>query len=324
MSTPTIGILIRALSQLLPSFVQEKAQDPHSRPVKLLVIDALAELFHSSEKTSMATLVERSKDIAEVATNLHALATTHQIAVLVLNEVVDAFYHGNGGNVTESTELVYSEQSQWFSRGHSVPGENKKEASLGLVWANQINARILLSRTGRRRYLDLGIPANKRRKVAEDTSSAAAPNSTAELDQATLIRRLSVIFSSVAPPVSLDYIVTESGITVLPSDDYPPSGAHSPLRTSDAPAPVIPETMISQTIVPSSQSQVAPLDWGFAESEREPDVTQGLSSQATPEEDEWDKYWEENEMPDGTYENLDWEALERGLPSSAPTDEKIP
>ncbi|EAU88150.2 Rad51B protein [Coprinopsis cinerea okayama7 len=216
----TTPMLTNVLMNLLPNFIQQ--QQTTSHPVKLLVIDALAELFRSTEKMSKTTLFDRSKELNQLALDLHALATRHNIAVVVLNEVIDRFERGRLSS--KAGELVYSDQSRFFGTSSSVPGENTKEASLGLVWANAVNARIMMSRTGRRRYLDENEIHQKRTRMQSSdgalaSSSAPSTSSTGQSDeQSTLIRRLSIVFSSVSPPSSMDYIVTHKGVVVLPDD----------------------------------------------------------------------------------------------------------
>lgn len=251
------------------------------KPVKLLVIDALAELFHSSDKTSTKTLVERSKRIAEISALLHSLASQWNMAILILNEVVDVFQDGS----LEAAEqpLDYRRQSRLFARADSVPGQSSKEAALGLVWANQVNTRIMFSRTGRRRYLDMSDEyKSKRLKGAGPVNNTLLEDST----QPTLIRRLSVIFSSVCQPCSLDYIVTTAGVSTLPSDESlgklpppPPKAVAMALHTE------------SSRSIPLS-TQLAPLDVGAVE---DSDPTLG-------EPDEWDEFWASDPIPDEVFD----------------------
>ena len=78
---------------------------------------------------------------------------------------------------SESGLLVYSEQARWFNRAHTVYGENQKEAALGFVWSNQINARVMLSRTRRRRYIEdtEEEKGQKRRKTEGETDGNQIP-----------------------------------------------------------------------------------------------------------------------------------------------------
>ncbi|KAH9934895.1 P-loop containing nucleoside triphosphate hydrolase protein, partial [Fomitopsis serialis] len=207
---PGIPILLHVLSRRLPDLLDQLLSQRDRKPVKLLVIDALTELFHSHDRVSKDTLFQRSKDLTKISALLHGIASKYQIAVLVLNEVVDVFEQSADADMGRPDEVLYREQSRLFSRADYVPGGSRKEASLGLVWANQINVRVMLSRTERMRVLD-------------EDDSRAAKRPRLERPQATVaqpirVRRLNVIFSSVGPPAALDYVVRKEGITTLPED----------------------------------------------------------------------------------------------------------
>jgi DNA repair protein RAD57 len=290
-STPTIPVLIRVLTETLPPFVIEQSKGHN--PVKLLVIDALAELFHTSNKTTTNTLVERSRNISEISTLLHSLASTHQIAILVINEVVDVFNRDHLRNIGQG-DLSYSDQSRWFSRMNSVPGEDKKEASLGLVWANQVNVRVLLSRTGRRRYLDDSRLPKRHRSEGQPPHSASVFDMSHD-DQSTLVRRLSVVFNSVSQhPVSMDYIVTEQGISTLPGDEVLSSGNELLAPPSSDHAAAVP---VCQSTSSDPRTQISPLDVGIAEEGRNTvkETVKNLG-ELDSDEDDWEKYWTSNEI----------------------------
>jgi DNA repair protein RAD57 len=303
-AVPSIPILLHVLSRTLKDFIQD-SQTAGVKPVKLVVIDTLAELFHDAQKTTTATLVERSQRIAEIGLILHTLAAEYQIAIVVLNEVVDVFnkdrYYSD-----DKMNLSYSEQSRWFARGDSVPGEDGKEASLGLTWANQVNTRILLSRTGRRRYLSE--PEMNRAKIqksevaSEQTSNIPAGFQAQDDDQSTLIRRFNVIFSSVSPSVSLDYIVTESGVSALRGTTIYPSAA-SEFATVKVSVP-----LVGQRWDEGDTTQGAPLDTGVVQDRGAGFEELAQDSAMIPDgefpqdlEDEWDQYWENDEISSEAY-----------------------
>lgn len=81
--------------------------------------------------------------------------------------------------------MLYATQSKWFSGQSSA---RTKEAALGVVWANAINVRLMLSRTGRRRVVGKGDVAEgaergtKRRLV--DELRAAGDESGVSMAQA--------------------------------------------------------------------------------------------------------------------------------------------
>ncbi|KAF8061470.1 P-loop containing nucleoside triphosphate hydrolase protein [Lyophyllum atratum] len=311
LATPTIPHLIHVLSVTLPPFIAKQANSHGFKPVKLLVVDALGELFHTSDKTTTNTLVERSKNIAQISALLHGLATTHRLAILVLNEVVDAFERDYPPTPADR-DVLYSEQSRWFGRAHSIPNESKKEASLGLTWANQVNARIILSRTGRRRYLD-DVEHRSVKRLKHDSLPAFPPSVPASRGDLTLIRRLSVIFSSVSRSVSLDYIVTEAGISILPGDP-------TAYKNEDA-APMIPASIAKKALAVSNPttapcSQISPLDIGIAEDRRSAAEEAAQSTRdGEPEEDEWDRYWASDEISADMYDKADLETADRMIPS---------
>ena len=178
LSAPTVRVLLNVLENQVPAFIETIARTPSRKPVKLLIIDALAELFRLVEKVSTASLVERSQKLTQASALLHRIADHYQIGVIVLNEVLDAFdNYAVGFDKSESGLLVYSEQARWFNRAHTVYGENQKEAALGLVWSNQINARVMLSRTRRRRYIEdtEEEKGQKRRKTEGETDGNQIP-----------------------------------------------------------------------------------------------------------------------------------------------------
>ncbi|KAJ7135023.1 P-loop containing nucleoside triphosphate hydrolase protein [Mycena crocata] len=286
--SPSIPNLLHVLSKILPDIISEKADNPAVKPVKLVVIDALAELFHTSDKTTTSTLIDRSQHITDISLILHTLANKHNIAVLVLNEVSDVFNRGNHGETSTGGDLLYNQQSRWFGSADTVPGEDNKEASLGLVWANQVNVRVMMSRTGRRRYFEDDMH-NKRQKADGGISSGQPDANQHSNDGATLIRRMSVVFSSVAPTCSLDYIVTAAGICILPDEDIlsPPESALPPLKFKEDSLPTV--NMLA--------SQVAPLDVGFAEHDAQ-------SQTALAEDEEWESYWNADEISEEMYNSL--------------------
>jgi len=268
--TPTAEKLTYILSAFLPQYIS--TADQSSKPLKFVVIDSLAELFHDSAKTTTQTLVERSRRVSEISTLVHSLASKHRIAFLVLNEVTDVIVRDVP---PDCGTMSYRDQSRWFGRPNSIPGEDSKEASLGLVWANQVNVRIFLSRTRRRRYFESG-----------------------ESDQPMLIRRLSVVFSSVSPPVSCDYIVTSQGISIIPgSTSVPPH--RTPLdRVGSPDMPSTTDPSMSNIDGKQLLPSLPPLDIGCVE-----DSFAAEAKAATPE-DEWDSFWADNTLPDDVYTQI--------------------
>lgn len=296
LSAPTIPILLNVLENQLPAFIETTAKIPSRKPVRLLIIDALAELFHSVDGAATGTLVERSQHLSRISSLLHRLACRSKIVVIILNEVVDAFdNHTLDSAPSENGLLLYSEQARWFKQGHSVYGENKKEASLGLVWANQVNARIMLTRTGRRRYLEeetaVGEPV-KRQKTQEEAERAGSRSNVAAAEQEPLlIRRLTVVFNSTGFPTSCDYIVTPAGVRGLPNEDKPPQNRFQEWLQTESPG--------STTVPPANPGP----------SNHDPQSMSQVVIPSSQDEEEYEGIWEGDEF----YENIDWDSLEQTL-----------
>ncbi|KAI0797782.1 P-loop containing nucleoside triphosphate hydrolase protein [Abortiporus biennis] len=303
LKVPTVDTLRHILSQGFPAFVKKTSSRPGCKPIKLLIIDTLTELFHEEEKTSSSTLSRRSKDLAEISTLLHIIASKYGMAVVVLNEVADAFNHVVTDYGKEG-EVLYRDQVRLFARGDSVPGENRKEAALGLVWANQVNARIMLSRTNRSYYpeeIPLDRP-NKRRKVDESLDINASSSSETKR---ILLRRLSVLFNSVAPPISLDYIVTKQGIQVIENDEDQASiTVVPPITLPDAEAPA----SSFKTIPSSSELPMHEESFGDDNDQLEPHAEAVNAEGPLSETDEWDEFWAKDSNED-LYNNIDIDAL---------------
>jgi len=289
-STPTVTVLQRVLTDTLPSFIEKRAST--MKPVKLLVIDALGELFHSSGKTTTSTLVERSKDIANISASLHDLASKYRLAILVLNEVIDVF---NRYSLTTEYQgdMLYDQQSRWFNTAEFF-GEGSKEATLGLTWANQVNTRIMLSRTGRRKYLRVDEDPKRRHCDGPEAPSLQAGKEELAIEP-TLIRRLSILFSNVSSPTSLDYIVTESGVSIVQTDVV---SQHSGVKNKRI------DKQSDPCVSGDNVECFTPL---------EVKTNSGAPKTTSYEDDEFDQLWEQ-EFQD----NFDWDALEQTLSQKIP------
>ncbi|CAE6411197.1 unnamed protein product [Rhizoctonia solani] len=195
---PDVDKLTVLLTTLLP--VHVKTCRDRGCPLRLLVIDSMTALFRDKQANQPQTLYARSESLNAVGALLHQIASTHELAVVVLNDVTDVFApHPTGGN--EDPELIYKEQSRWFARAGGVAGEERHEAALGMVWSNHLNSRMMLARTGRRRHIE----GSRVRKQGEGEDS-----------EAVLIRRAFILFGrsveDEVPAPSLDFIIGTQGI----------------------------------------------------------------------------------------------------------------
>lgn len=262
-----IDTLDHMLCYSLPWELEKRRQA--GQEIRLLILDSITALLRGGETTYSSTalgLAQRSKHICSVADKLKALAVAYDLAVVVINQVSDVFNRQSqptGPNLTQSIggaptqqspttqvasssygystqfftdpgpepPMLYATQARWFS------GQSQgymKEASLGIVWANAINTRVMVSRTGRRRRIErdkITSVSRKRLKRLEALVNSASDDVNGhttlqedEEDQVgvqvddnapTLIRKFHVVFSPFAPPSTVDYIITASGIHSL-------------------------------------------------------------------------------------------------------------
>jgi DNA repair protein RAD57 len=230
---------------------------PAPQPIRLLVLDSLTALLRGAETpytSSSAGMTARSRHLCSVGDKLKALAVEYELAVVVINQVSDVFdrrpvarpvdtdetdtthpnkrpsqsQHPSSSQSVNLTHdqawyaagpdppLLYATQARWFS-GQGSNG--KKEAALGVVWANTVNTRVMLSRTGRRRVVE---PEEVYQKGGgQDGGDIAWEKDDEQPDQAgqelqrTLVRRAHLVFSPFAPPGTVDYIIRPAGITGL-------------------------------------------------------------------------------------------------------------
>lgn len=210
-----VELLDLALSHHVPSMIDRLAggpnrQDQHSKhgrngkrlPITTLIIDSIGALFRASFENNHIGLAQRSTMLCQISDKLKFLAEKHDLAVIVINQVTDvfdrasSFGNGNGNSNAHVSStpptgggpsfshagdddiMSYKIQSRYFS---GQTNDLAKEATLGLVWANSVNVRIMLSRTGRRRRIDRsreGHPGIGTRKRARTSSAAASSGST--------------------------------------------------------------------------------------------------------------------------------------------------
>lgn len=242
-ATKSVSSLLFALSEVLPASINAAAaaaanKTRSSKPLRLLVIDSLAEVLLEDTKMSTATLADRSRNLSAIAAQLHALATTHQLAVVAINRVTDVWDRHPDAVFRGGGELLYADHARIFGRAEG----GAKSAALGLVWANQVNARIMLALTERRHAhahrdgtttttttssggngsaVPLVVEGHdpewererkrKRKRLRAEEGVGAAVVRADDV----VVRRLTVVFSSVCAPASVDFVVTSRGVETL-------------------------------------------------------------------------------------------------------------
>jgi len=184
--------------------------------------------------------------------------------------------------------------------------ERGKEAMLGLSWANQINVRIMFTRTSRERRIEdirgLEERSSKRQRTSLDhfasVHSSPSPlrsGSSAVSTEKILVRRMTVVFSSVSPQCSVDFVVTPEGVFGLEDSLTTGLSDPSPQRTpiGDVTAP-----------------RVEPLDVGLAASQET-----GSGELRDDEDVDWDALFAEDQA---AFDNLDLAHYDGGFASSLP------
>lgn len=241
-----IEALDHALSFVLPALLRSRQPSDTSpllgqrpsftgaRPIRLLVLDSITALLRGDTAFTSTSigLTQRSRYLCIVTDRLKALALEYSLAVVVINQVSDVFARPQATpspstsfalsqfyNDGPEPPMLYATQARWFS-GQSETLQ--KEASLGIVWANAINTRVMLSRTGRRRKLnqdDLSRVKRKRRRGDDDDKDETGFGPVVEDHKPTLVRRMHLVFSPFASPGTVDYVISPSGVHSLP-DTY--------------------------------------------------------------------------------------------------------
>lgn len=316
---PTSQILMRTLATTLPSLRADLSRKPDRKPIRLIVIDSLPSLLQSNEKGPSNALYERSKTLWELSHAMHVIAARDNIAFVVINEVTDVFERAQVfGDGSESNDVLYRDQAPWFGSAHSIPQESRKEALLGLVWANQINARVMLTRTNRRRYTDYIPSAPKRRRTEDEGSngqSGPSQKTTAESEAPVVVRRLSVVFSSVSHPTSVDFIITNEGFCVVDEDisNIPSKALSSSLNgIAHSEKQVVSDDAVSD---PPAGTEFAPAG-GLLFSESDVLEEGGIGSSSVVDENEAEHgagpdYWEAfDEVPYEEPWDVDFDALD--------------
>nr|XP_053652259.1 LOW QUALITY PROTEIN: DNA repair protein XRCC3-like [Cherax quadricarinatus] len=178
-------------------------QLPHlvpSRQVGLVVIDSVAAAFRAEDGTE----VNKTLPLQTLGYRLHQLASSHNVAVLAINQVT----------------AVMGKQSVYGLTGSVTP-------ALGLAWANLVTTRLLFTRTNYfvKAIKALPVIGSKNKNPSWNLSSAEMCKEF-DLDSAKRaieynVRILEVIFCPWLEKKSCSFVVTERGLenaTVSPED----------------------------------------------------------------------------------------------------------
>lgn len=191
-------------------------------PIRLIILDSIAAPVRAAQNAGSSGLIQRSAETNRVGDALKRLATLYSCAIVVVNQATDVFQHSplpfpipaplNSPAIATSSPRNNLRTNKTAHEQHRLPPQlysryqNKHfsgqsdqlgmMAALGNGWANVVNTRIMLSRTGRRR----------RRSLNGGEGGEQDQNSD------VLVRRMSLIFSPCAQSGSIDYVVESDGV----------------------------------------------------------------------------------------------------------------
>jgi len=174
--------------------------NPDGKPsIRLLVIDSIAALFRFEYSKDDA--VERSKVLWNYANQLKYISDKYKIAVVVVNQVTDFFpdevrYHAIPTYKNQKAQLLPTAATS--STGRVVP-------SLGLSWTNNINSRIILTRS-RRKWFPKRRFGEMEHDIIEDDS---------------VVRKMRIVLSSHLPNSSCSFIVNRDGVRGVEEEEAP-------------------------------------------------------------------------------------------------------
>ena len=192
-----------------PRIAAHKMSTEGAKPIKLLVIDLFSDLFDVRKHPQYDDLPLRARHLRKIGQFAHKYAQTYNLSVVFLGGTRPSPPRIAGGD-SAPDRLRYSDQARWFARAHSgLVNEDTNEGILGHVWPNQLNARAMLSRT--------------LRTVDVEDVEYTLGRACRRRDSKPPLRRLSVIFSSAAPPASCDYVILDEGLVGFTAGPPPPS-----------------------------------------------------------------------------------------------------
>ncbi|KIW79217.1 hypothetical protein Z517_05829 [Fonsecaea pedrosoi CBS 271.37] len=196
--------------------------------IGLIVLDSVAANFRAEHDTrTAAQLADRAFELAKLGNLLRKIAIENNIAVVVTNQVSDRFEDSKNllqpsSPLTTSSPTVPSSHTQavverqrevqsldhqqrfftgWGDETGKTKQEQLKTPALGLAWANQISARIVLKMESQRQEYAGGNIWKDKKKT----------------------RNFSVVFAPWAGPTHslIRYEITTQGIVSIPDTERP-------------------------------------------------------------------------------------------------------
>ena len=131
------------------------------KKVRLLVVDSVSSPFREADASRASGAFSRARVLGRVAALLREYAHRHDIAVVVTNHVVDAFTDDSDDNIHQKRsdadalssrgplKKPHSNQKNVFGPAGALTSSGRAVApALGLFWANCVNTRLFLRRSG--------------------------------------------------------------------------------------------------------------------------------------------------------------------------------
>ena len=129
-------------------------RDTKKKRVRLLVVDSVSSPFRETDASRANGAFSRARVLGRVAALLREYAHRHDIAVVVTNHVVDAFGNSEDNARSDTTTTLSScgpllKKQNVFGPAGVVSSSGRDVApALGLFWANCVNTRLFLRRSG--------------------------------------------------------------------------------------------------------------------------------------------------------------------------------
>ncbi|DBB06653.1 TPA: DNA repair protein rhp57 [Trebouxia sp. C0004] len=169
-------------------------RQPQGLPLRLLIIDSIAHLFRDiGDHTDASAYVRRTGMLFRLSALLRRFADTYNLAVVVTNQVSDAFTDADRTSNQKAPASKHTGGLRLLSSGRElVP-------ALGLAWANCVNARLFLSRT------EVTIASSCWQSSCDLIRNGSTPPSLP-------LRYMQVVFSPCLPQDTCLYVVTQTGL----------------------------------------------------------------------------------------------------------------
>jgi len=128
-------------------------RETKKKRVRLLVVDSVSSPFRETDASRANGAFSRARVLGRVAALLREYAHRHDIAVVVTNHVVDVFGNSednarSDSHADQSCGPLLKKQNVFGPAGVVSSSGRDVAPALGLFWANCVNTRLFLRRSG--------------------------------------------------------------------------------------------------------------------------------------------------------------------------------